>query len=100
MALKNTLQNMIEHVTRQRGGEPVRVHLSKGLTISLRVGEREGLYDLQLTRADVYPSTREWKAVIDAWPGQAVEVCPPRGLLGGHQYHLRGQVRVYPRLME
>ena len=94
MALKQTLDKLVRQS--QKSGQPARVRLEKGLIIAVRA--QGSCIDLQLARADVYPSTQEWKTVIQQWPGQATVTKPPRGLKGD-LYYLKGQIHVVAQLV-
>ncbi|GEM_PF-5927876 len=95
MTLKQTLDNMLREAERTR--QPARRRLAKGLVVALRVQGR--VIDVQLSRADVYPSINEWKTVIQQWPGQAFVVSSPKAIIGNHEYYLKGQVRTMETLM-
>jgi len=92
MALKQTLDHMIFQAQR-KAPEPVRVNLSKGLTISIRFAG-DLLFDVQLSRAKVFPSTREWLTVLDQWPGRCRVTKQPKSMKDSKLYHLQGQVQV------
>lgn len=97
MSLKTVLDGLLESAA-YADGKPVQAKLAKGLTIRLK--HQGDLVLVQLSREGVIPSTAEWKAVIDCWPGQVTIVEEPRELLPqGKRQFLRGKVKVGLRLI-
>jgi hypothetical protein len=96
MTLKQTLGGLIKYARANK--EPARVRLPKGLTISVKVDD--DLVGVQLARADVYPSTNEWKTVINQWPGQCVVVKAPKAIKDTQLYYLQGQVKIVQQMWE
>lgn len=97
MALRDTLKNMVQQA--QRTGQPSRVRLAKGLTISIKA-ENNGQVSVQLSRADVYPSAHEWRTVLQQWPGQVTVVKPPREILGERVFYLKGRLQPSDELVQ
>lgn len=95
MTLKQTIDNMLREARSTR--LPARRRLAKGLAVAVRVEGR--VIDVQLSRADVYPSMLEWKTVIQQWPGQATVVKPPKAIIRNNEYYLKGQIRVVEELV-
>lgn len=97
MPLKAVLDGLLSSAA-FADGKPVQAKLAKGLTIRLK--HQDDLVLVQLSREGVIPSTAEWKAVIDCWPGQVTIVEEPRELLPqGKRRFLRGKLRQSPRLV-
>jgi hypothetical protein len=97
MALKETIDRLIRQA--KASGQVARTRLPKGLTVAVRMAG-DNLVDLQLSRADVYPSAREWKTVLAQWPGLVVTVIEPRQVLHQGVYYLRGRVKQMPVFSE
>jgi hypothetical protein len=87
MGLRETLDNMLREA--KRTGQPARRRLAKGLMLAVKLnGER---VNVQLSRADVFPSTHEWKTIIQQWPGLVTVSKAPKSIKGD-LYYLKGQV--------
>lgn len=97
MTLRDTLRGLLKQAE-AKPGEPARVKLAHGLTVSVRVNDKE-IVSLQLSRADVFPSTREWKTVIEQWPGQCAVIREPRTIIVKSVYYLIGNLRTAPALI-
>lgn len=98
MLLKGVLDDLLKSPAFAEGKVVVRV-LPKGLTIKLK--SKDGLVVVQLSRDGALPSKKEWKAVLECWPGQALVVEEPYELeRQGNRRFLRGKLRVSPRLVE
>jgi hypothetical protein len=54
---------------------------------------------VQLSRADVYPSMREWKTVIDMMPHNTV-IEQPRSMIADRVYYLKGKVKLAKELIQ
>jgi hypothetical protein len=96
MALRDTIGRLITQAT--SSGQAARTRLPKGLTVAIKV-EADNLVDVQLSRADVYPSLREWKTVLAQWPGQCAVIQEPKLLLHKNVYYIKGRVRIMPELI-
>ena len=97
MTLKDTLGGMVRQANAKQG-EVARVRLLHGLTISVKL-ESEDVISLQLSRANVYPSTQEWKTVIQQWPGQCAVIKGPKPLVEKAVYYLQGKIMMSPALL-
>jgi hypothetical protein len=96
MTLRQTIKGLVDQSRRTHA--PARVRLARGLTVSIKVVD--DVASVQLSRADVYPATQEWRTVLDQWPGQYVVVKPPKPLKDSRLYYLIGQVRLVPDLIQ
>lgn len=99
MTLKQTLDGLVKHA--RKTGEPARVRLPKGLTVSVKV-EPDGVIALQLSRSDVFPALMEWKTVIQQWPDQCNVIKPPKPLRDTKQslFYLQGKIKVTADLLD
>ena len=95
--LRETLSGMIM-AARSDKTKVTRVRLAKGLTVAMLMGIDDVLA-LQLSRADVYPSMREWKTVLDMMPHNTV-IELPREMIANHTYYLRGKVKLAKELIQ
>lgn len=95
MTLRETLDNMLREA--QLTKLPARRNLARGLRVAIRLEGK--LIDLQLARGDIYPSLSEWKTVLQQWPVPVSVVKPPKALVKGNEYFLKGQVRAQEKLV-
>lgn len=98
MTLKETLRALIRQAE-ANPGEPFRVHLAHKLTVAVK-SEGEDVIALQLSRADVYPSTIEWRTVVQQWPGQCTVIKAPKTLIAKSIYYLQGKIKMAPVLIK
>lgn len=96
MALRTVLKNLIDYSS--RSGQPTKTRLGRGLTVGVFV--TGAIVKIQLQRADVYPSTDEWKTIVSHWPGQCVVVGEPKPIRDVSTYYLIGRVRMMPELTD
>lgn len=72
------------HQATKTAGLAVRRSLGGGLRIDVIIDE--GQARVQISRALVYPSDREWETVLRAWPYQVPQVQPRRFSYLGRYY--------------
>ena len=94
--LKATLARLVSSA-RVNKDKPVRTRLAKGLSVALKF-EGEVLA-VQLARANVYPSTLEWKTVLNSLPRNTVAE-GPKPLTAGSVFYLKGKVRLAEELIQ
>jgi len=93
-ALRDTLVGMIKRARIEP--DPVRTRLAKGLTIAIKF-EGDALA-VQLSRADVFPSVREWKTVIDMMPQHTIFELP-KSFISKNVYYLQGKIKLSKELL-
>jgi hypothetical protein len=98
MTLRDTLRGLIRQAE-SKPGEPFRVRLAHKLTVAVK-SEGDDVIALQLSRADVYPSTIEWRTVVQQWPGQCTVIKLPRTLIANSMYYLQGKIKMAPALIK